>query len=60
MSGLMDLIESMRGGAAGNAGNIIKLRQAFEDYRVNGGTLSWEEYARAHGANTNTWKNKTS
>lgn len=62
MNGLADLVEKMRGGAAGNAGKIAQIRNEYRDYvadaQSRGETpVSFEEFSKARGVNPNPYQN---
>ena len=46
-------------GASGNAADILRLRKEYNDYVLQGGNLSFEQYANQFGKNANPYKNKT-
>jgi hypothetical protein len=50
------MLSDMVAGAASNAGDIIKLRKAYNDYVEGGGTLSFEEFAKQFGTNADPYK----
>lgn len=55
MNGLSDLLAA---GAAGNAGEILKLRKMYNDYVLQGGTMPFEEFAKRYSTNPNPYKNR--
>jgi hypothetical protein len=52
----MNLADVVAGGAAENAGDIIKLRKMYNEYVIQGGQLSFEEFAKQY-RNPNPYKN---
>lgn len=62
MNGLAELVEKMRGGAAGNAAKIAQIRKEYAKYVSEAQSrgespASFEEFAKERGVNPNPYQN---